>query len=346
MGILDSIKRRMPGGSMRAYDEDDYQEYDEFEDDSYDGNGTAGEYEDSPDDDSGYQDTNALNEEANGAFGRTYRTETHTPIISLSDVRSQGLPPYDPARTTKLRGTVHPRSERNTIGNGAGQATAGIDYGMRQTEAMYTSPYTDDTPRLSANILMRPGLQSLSELHEERQRIEQVPGRPAAYGGGSVVSDRVSAVPARNAASTAPNSLVTARGTMTPTMSRPGMPATRAAGPATSAARRSSGTSLSSHSGYQSRGRQPFRELVVLRPVTYADAEQVSKALSTGSAVAIDLSQIKAELAKRILDFSFGVAAALEAQVMSPANRIYVITRDYELTSEERELLVARGVLK
>jgi FtsZ-interacting cell division protein YlmF len=57
------------------------------------------------------------------------------------------------------------------------------------------------------------------------------------------------------------------------------------------------------------------------------------------------LGQTRAELAKRILDFAFGAAAALEGAVESPANRTYIFTRDYALTTEELELLQARGVL-
>jgi cell division inhibitor SepF len=78
------------------------------------------------------------------------------------------------------------------------------------------------------------------------------------------------------------------------------------------------------------------RRVEHIRPATYADAEQVAQELRRGSVVALDLRTTRPELAKRILDFSFGVASALEGQVDRHIDRVYIFTRNGALTDEER----------
>jgi cell division inhibitor SepF len=78
------------------------------------------------------------------------------------------------------------------------------------------------------------------------------------------------------------------------------------------------------------------RRIEHLRPKTYADAEQVAQELRRGAVVILDLRVTRPELAKRILDFSFGVASALEGQVDRHIDRVYVFSRNGMLTDEER----------
>ncbi|MDR3037053.1 MAG: cell division protein SepF [Coriobacteriales bacterium] len=78
------------------------------------------------------------------------------------------------------------------------------------------------------------------------------------------------------------------------------------------------------------------RRIEHIRPATYADAEQVATELRKGVIVVVDLRTTRPELAKRILDFSFGVASALEGQVDRHIDRVYVFTRSEPLTEEER----------
>jgi cell division inhibitor SepF len=73
-----------------------------------------------------------------------------------------------------------------------------------------------------------------------------------------------------------------------------------------------------------------------LRPISYAEAEQVTKLLRNGSVVVLDLTQTRPELAKRILDFSFGVVSAFDGQVDRYADRVYILTAKTALTAEER----------
>jgi cell division inhibitor SepF len=78
------------------------------------------------------------------------------------------------------------------------------------------------------------------------------------------------------------------------------------------------------------------RRIEHLRPQSYADAESISINLRQGAAVVLDLTDVRPELAKRILDFSFGVTSAFEGQVDRYADRIYILTRNSSLSESER----------
>ncbi|MDR1184407.1 MAG: cell division protein SepF [Coriobacteriales bacterium] len=62
----------------------------------------------------------------------------------------------------------------------------------------------------------------------------------------------------------------------------------------------------------------------------------MAQELRRGVIVVLDLRSTRPELAKRILDFSFGVASALEGQVDRHIDRVYMFTRGGLLTDEER----------
>ncbi len=87
------------------------------------------------------------------------------------------------------------------------------------------------------------------------------------------------------------------------------------------------------------------RGLTVLTPVTYNDVEGVARALKAGNAVVLSMRNTPEELFKRILDFSFGVASALDASVDCPAAKVYAIIRGNGLTEEEKSRLRTQGVL-
>jgi cell division inhibitor SepF len=82
--------------------------------------------------------------------------------------------------------------------------------------------------------------------------------------------------------------------------------------------------------------RRVHRRIEHIRPMTYGDAEQVAQELKKGVLVVLDLRATRPELAKRILDFSFGVASALEGQVDRHIDRVYIFTRNGPLTDGER----------
>jgi cell division inhibitor SepF len=81
---------------------------------------------------------------------------------------------------------------------------------------------------------------------------------------------------------------------------------------------------------------QVHRRVEHIRPMSYADAEQVAQELKRGAVVVLDLRSARPELAKRILDFSFGVASALDGQVDRHIDRVYLFTRNGSIADEER----------
>lgn len=88
----------------------------------------------------------------------------------------------------------------------------------------------------------------------------------------------------------------------------------------------------------------PTRSVVVLKPISYDEVEQIAKALKAGDAVVLQLMSTQSTLSKRILDFSFGVSSALDARVECIADKVFVITRGSELSDEERTKLRNQGV--
>jgi len=81
------------------------------------------------------------------------------------------------------------------------------------------------------------------------------------------------------------------------------------------------------------------RHIEQLRPASYADAEEISRQLRDGAAVVLDLTGVRPELAKRLLDFSFGVTSAFQGQVDRFADRVYILTRNGALTESEMATL-------
>lgn len=284
MGLFDSIKSRISGRGQEEYiDDDGYyddQEYYEVEqgeviaDERY--YGEEEYYDDAP------GDTATTGSRRSSAFS------TFTPLVSMSDVRSQELPRYEPSATSTARSRQQTSSSiRSSLPYVSGSAEAressvddpsryntGQLGAVRQDTAVYASGDSSDP------LLKRHSLSSTGDFSTTS---------PAYYA------------------------------------SRSGVGHVRPAG--------------------QARRTHKFREAIVVNPASYAEAESVATNLRRENAVVLVLTQVRPELAKRILDFSFGAAAALGAQVESIGERIYALTRDHALTDAEMELLKSRGVI-
>ena len=63
-----------------------------------------------------------------------------------------------------------------------------------------------------------------------------------------------------------------------------------------------------------------------------------------GSVVLV-LRNTAPDLAKRVLDFAFGAAAALDASVDVVSEKVFALTRLQDLTESERDSLRAQGLL-
>ena len=88
------------------------------------------------------------------------------------------------------------------------------------------------------------------------------------------------------------------------------------------------------------------REIVVLKPTSYEDVSSIAQSVRAGKIVVLYLRQTDPALSKRVLDFSFGVASALTAQVDCLAEKTFVVLQGKELTLEEKHNLAKQGVLK
>ena len=89
----------------------------------------------------------------------------------------------------------------------------------------------------------------------------------------------------------------------------------------------------------------PMRSLTVIKPTVYGDVERVSKAVKSGDVVVLVMRNTPDDLSKRILDFSFGVASALDANVECPGDKVFAIARGNALSEDEKRRLRNQGAL-
>ena len=90
---------------------------------------------------------------------------------------------------------------------------------------------------------------------------------------------------------------------------------------------------------------KPTRKVVVISPVAYDEVEHVARTLRAGDVVVLSLRNTPNQLSKRILDFSFGVASALDASVDCVADKVFAVVRGEQLTDAERMKLRGQGVI-
>lgn len=87
------------------------------------------------------------------------------------------------------------------------------------------------------------------------------------------------------------------------------------------------------------------RILTVIKPESYADAERIAKILKSGDVAVLSLRNTPEALGKRILDFSFGVACALDARVECVSGHVFALTRGIGLTDGEAARLRDQGLM-
>jgi cell division inhibitor SepF len=309
MGIWDNVKSRLGMGGRY----DDYQDrgngygdgYGAYDDGSYDEYDADGAYEQNDDgyDASGGRSTSMR---SYGVDRADYYNDSHAPLVSQADVRSKPLlvpsmsgQPQDRIPTP----TAYPRGASGSVRSERGEDLFAFKGGLART----------------------PG--SFAELQSERLRMEDT-GRLTALDDGIADSFAVGSVATGSAATGSlaagdeelvyPSGIVRATGRFDQNVDQPRGP-----------------SQMRGLSKQQVRPRV-HRRIEHIRPMTYADAEQVAQELRRGVVVVLDLRPTRPELAKRILDFSFGVASALEGQVDRHIDRVYVFTRSGSLTDEER----------
>lgn len=89
----------------------------------------------------------------------------------------------------------------------------------------------------------------------------------------------------------------------------------------------------------------PARDVKLVSPVSYDDVASVAPSVREGDIVVLSLRLTDADLMKRVLDFSFGVAAALDAHIECIAEKTFMIRCGGELTLEEHHSLQKHGIM-
>lgn len=87
------------------------------------------------------------------------------------------------------------------------------------------------------------------------------------------------------------------------------------------------------------------RILTVLKPEKYEEAERIAKILKAGDVAVLSLRNTPEALGKRILDFSFGVACALDARVEFVGEHVFALSRGVGLSDSERTRLRDQGLM-
>ena len=87
------------------------------------------------------------------------------------------------------------------------------------------------------------------------------------------------------------------------------------------------------------------REIAVVNPSSFEDAESIAEALRTRTVAVISLKQVPEFLSRRIMDFAFGAASVCGATVGVVANKVYAITFDRPLNEYEILSLRNKGAL-
>lgn len=96
--------------------------------------------------------------------------------------------------------------------------------------------------------------------------------------------------------------------------------------------------------GGQTRLAQSSLPAYVLRPSTYDDIETVIRRAKTNQPVVLILKNTPIETAKRILDFSFGLALGLNGEVQEIDDRVFaVLPQGLALTQTDLDKLISDG---
>lgn len=88
------------------------------------------------------------------------------------------------------------------------------------------------------------------------------------------------------------------------------------------------------------------RSLEIVRPKEYGDVADVAGILKKGDAVVLSLKMAPSAISTRVLDFAFGVASALDANVECVGEKVFFVVRGKGISDGEREKLRLQGVVQ
>lgn len=82
----------------------------------------------------------------------------------------------------------------------------------------------------------------------------------------------------------------------------------------------------------------------VLEPAAFNDAQALADRFKRQQPVILNLQNVDGELSRRMVDFCSGLTYALDGQIQTVANRVFLLTpRNVEVSAEERKRLAERA---
>ena len=87
------------------------------------------------------------------------------------------------------------------------------------------------------------------------------------------------------------------------------------------------------------------RVITLLEPKSYDEIERLVRVLKAGDVAVVSLKKTPEDLSKRLLDFAFGVACALDAGVECPAAKVYAFARGNALSESELARMKSQGLV-
>jgi cell division inhibitor SepF len=82
----------------------------------------------------------------------------------------------------------------------------------------------------------------------------------------------------------------------------------------------------------------------VVEPAAFNDAQALADRFKRQQPVILNLQNVDGELSRRMVDFCSGLTYALDGQIQSVANRVFLLTpRNVEVSAEERKRLAERA---
>ena len=85
----------------------------------------------------------------------------------------------------------------------------------------------------------------------------------------------------------------------------------------------------------------------VVAPVSFNDAQEIGDKLKVSQPVIVNLQNVDRDLARRIIDFSSGLAYGLGGQMDRVADQVFLLTpSNVEVSAEEKRRLQERGLYR
>ena len=82
----------------------------------------------------------------------------------------------------------------------------------------------------------------------------------------------------------------------------------------------------------------------VIEPSSFNDAQSLADRFKRQQPVILNLQNIDGDLSRRMVDFCSGLTYALDGQIQTVANRVFLLTpRNVEVSAEERKALAERA---